>query len=276
MKTLSFVIPMYNEQFRLTKTMAALNSFEKPKGITLSEVIFVNDGSTDETLMLLNRAKTTILRRFRKKFPKTTIQIVTYRNNYGKGFAIKQGMLKATGDYTLFFDADMSTPLTEVAKLVPFMKQEKDVIIGTRKNGKSTVIMHQPLLRESLGKVFTKLAQTVLQVEVTDFTCGFKAFSSKARKAIFSKSQIATWGYDGEIMYLTKKYRLSFSEKAVLWSNDPNTKVRMFQAIPKTLSDLFMVYWYHEIQPRTITLRPLVVSHLQQLPIAGRITALFL
>ncbi len=147
MKTLSFIIPVYNESTRLHKTMDALNTLTLPKGISLSEIIFVNDGSTDDTSFLLGRARSTILRRFKRHFKKTKITIVTYRNNMGKGFAIKQGMLRATSDYTLFFDADMSTPLSQIQKLLPFMEKDIDVIIGTRKNGKSTVILHQPLLR---------------------------------------------------------------------------------------------------------------------------------
>jgi len=275
MKTVSFVIPVYNEEKRLHKTMGALNTLKLHKDIRLSEVIFVNDGSTDSTPALLQRAKATVLRTFTRKCPKTKLTIVSYRMNRGKGFAIKQGMLRASSDYTLFFDADMSTPLSQLDKFVPFMKKNIDVIVGTRKNGRSTVIMHQPLLRELLGKVFTKLAQTILQVQATDFTCGFKMFSKHAREIIFGKSAISAWGYDGEILYLTKKNNLSWIEKSVVWSNDPHTKVNILKAIPQTILDLASVYWYHEIQPQYVHMKVTLRSSLQTMPIASRITSFF-
>lgn len=133
---------------------------------------------------------------------------------------------------------------------MPFIQKETDVIVGTRKNGKSTVVEHQPLYREFLGRVFTKLAQKLMKSTVTDFTCGFKAFSKKARIAIFSKARINTWGYDAEIIFLAQKQNLIMAEKAVTWSNDPGTKVRMYKAIPQALTDLFMVRWYHDVTPQ--------------------------
>jgi dolichyl-phosphate beta-glucosyltransferase len=109
------------------------------------------------------------------------------------------------GDYALFFDADMSTPLSQINNFLPYMENHTDVIIGTRKNGESAVIRHQPLCRELLGKYFTKLTRFVLEVDVTDFTCGFKAFSQSARLTIFPRSIINGWVYDAEILLLAKK-----------------------------------------------------------------------
>ena len=162
--TLDIIIPVYNESQRLKLTFQALNSFATPRGLKISKVIFVNDGSTDATLEVLESAKI--------KFPK---KIITYTHNQGKGSAIKLGFLNATADYALFMDADMSTPLTELSKLLPYIKEKIPVVIGTRKNGHSTVTVHQPWVREHLGKVFTFLSQLILNTWVTDFTCGFKA-----------------------------------------------------------------------------------------------------
>jgi dolichyl-phosphate beta-glucosyltransferase len=273
MQKISFVIPIYNESTRLHKTLEALNTLRLPKQLSLAEVLFVNDGSTDNTLRLLKHAKSNLLIHFTKAFPTTEIVVVSYKQNQGKGFAIKQGMLRSSADYTLFFDADMSTPLSQVTKFVPFMKKGIDVIIGTRKNGRSTVIMHQPLLRELLGKLFTKTAKTILQVDTTDFTCGFKAFSKQAREAIFSTSRIKAWGYDGEVLFLAKKYNFSQQEVPVLWSNDPNTKVKIYKAIPQTLIDLFRVHWYHHA-PKTPSLTP--SPQIRSMRLATRITSIFL
>ena len=135
------------------------------------------------------------------KFPK---KIITYTHNQGKGSAIKLGFLNATADYALFMDADMSTPLTELSKLLPYIKEKIPVVIGTRKNGHSTVTVHQPWVREHLGKVFTFLSQLILNTWVTDFTCGFKAFSRPAYTTIAPVMAINRWGFDSEIIYLAK------------------------------------------------------------------------
>src|SRR3989440_7138720 len=159
MITVSFIIPVANEEKRLEKTFTALQTVRVPHGIRLTEVIFVNDGSTDLTASMI------------KEFGKHNkrVRLISYTQNQGKGYAVRQGMLAATGDYALFFDADMSTSLSQIKKFVPYMENHTDVIIGTRKNGKSTVISRQPWYREVIGKCFTKLTQFLLQVDVTDF-----------------------------------------------------------------------------------------------------------
>jgi dolichyl-phosphate beta-glucosyltransferase len=244
MKTLSFVIPVYNEEKRLQKTFSALNNFKAPEELKLQEVIFVDDGSIDSTKQSLEHAKTML-----KKTLKAKIKIISYSQNKGKGYAVKQGMLSANSDYTLFFDADMSTPLSELSKFIPYVRVNKDVIIGTRKNGQSTVLVHQPKFRELLGKSFTLITKFALRLNVTDFTCGFKLFSKEAKDRIFKQSTINTWGYDAEIIFLANKFGFPIQEKAVLWSNDKNTKVKLYKAIPQTFMELFLIIWRHEIKP---------------------------
>ncbi len=241
MKTISFVIPVYNEEKRLTKTFAALSELALPRGLKLSEVIFVNDGSDDNSKLKIKNSK------LKKDYK---IKLVTYGKNRGKGFAIKQGMLESDADYTLFFDADMSTPLSQIAKFMPAIQKGIDVIIGTRKNGHSTVIVHQPLVREMLGRGFTKLTQILLQSKVTDFTCGFKAFSRKATSTIFPQSMINGWGYDAEIIYLASKNNFSTTEVPVAWSNDARTKVSLFKAVPTTLLEIGTIVYKHSLSKK--------------------------
>lgn len=242
MKTISFVIPLYNEEQRIGKAFKALNGLVLPVGLKLEKVIFVNDGSKDRTLAKIQAFKE------RSKLGKK-IQIVSYSRNQGKGYAIKKGMLESDSDYTLFFDADMSTPLTEIKKFMPYFDKNIDVVIGTRKNFESTVTKHQPLIRELLGKGFTLLTQIALNVIVTDFTCGFKAFSRNSVGPIFEDSIIKGWGYDAEILFLAKKYGFSYDEKAVLWANDERSKVKIYKAIPQTMQELWEIKWHHDIKP---------------------------
>lgn len=242
MVTISFVVPLFNEEKRIGKLFEALTSVRIPRGLRLEKVIFVNDGSTDTTLKQLKN--------FTKRKNKFETKIITYKENHGKGYAIKLGMLEANSDYALFFDADVSTPLSELTKFVPQIKKQIEVIIGTRKNGKSTVIIHQPKYREFLGKGFTLITQKVLSLNVTDFTCGFKAFSKVAKDNIFTKAQIQGWGYDAEIIFLATKNKFSMREVPVIWANDERTKVVLYKAIPKSLYELAQIYFIHALSPK--------------------------
>lgn len=238
-KTITFVIPVYNEEKRIIKTVTALRNAVIPQYLNLEKIIFVNDGSTDATSKLLNKFSNQIA-----QDTNTPVQILSYKENKGKGYAIKIGMTYSNSDYTLFFDADMATPLSELEKFVPFMKEGKPVIVGTRKNGESTVVEHQPRLRELMGRAFTLLSQIMLNTWVTDFTCGFKAFSREAKDNIFGRSRINRWGYDSEILYLARRLGYNLTEKAVIWSDDKNTKVKLFRAVFTSLSELIRIRYY--------------------------------
>lgn len=235
MNTLSIVIPVYNEEKRLRKTFKALYCGVKKTPFILSEIIFVDDGSKDGTLSLIKKEKSGL-----EKKLAIDVKIVSYFVNSGKGYAIKRGMEEASGDYLLFMDADISTPLSELSKLSEKIDLS-DIVIGTRKNGHSTVIVPQPLYRQILGHGFTYLTQLILNVWVTDFTCGFKLLTKDAYKKISPKMQIDGWGYDAEIMYLAKKFGFSISEVPVEWSNDKATKVSLFKDIYRSLKELIAI-----------------------------------
>lgn len=234
MTTLDLLIPLYNEQYRLRLTLKALANFKAPPSIKIRDVIFVNDGSADSTLNILKKVKL----KFSKK-------IISYKQNRGKGYAIKQGLLASTANYVLFFDADMSTPLSEIKKFIPFFKNNYGLVIGTRKNGHSTVISHQPPLREKMGKVFTFVSQLILNTWVTDFTCGFKALRSDVAQEIASRMKIDRWSFDSEILFLAKSFGFSMHEQAVTWSNEPNTKVNLFWDAIRSLKELLQIRCYH-------------------------------
>lgn len=192
--SLSIVIPVFNEERRLPKTFTALNAFLPNAPFQSVEVVFVDDGSRDETLRAIES--------FRKRHP--SVRLVSYPINRGKGFAVKTGMLAATKDFRLMVDADMSTPLSEIQKLVPYIAQECPMIVGTRKAANAHVVQEQPWWRKKLGEGYTLLAQAITGVNVSDFTCGFKCFSKEAAFKIFSASRIDRWSYDAEILFLAR------------------------------------------------------------------------
>lgn len=239
-KTISIVIPVFNEEKRLYKTFEALDSLGLPGGLKLTEILFVNDGSFDKTLPLLDEYKV------KSSLP---IALISYTKNKGKGYAVKQGMLSTNSDYTLLADADMSTPFTELSKFMKFIDENADIIIGTRKNGKSTVTIHQPYIRELLGKIFTRITRIVLQVNVTDFTCGFKLFSKNAVQLIFPKSQINRWGYDAEILFIAKNQDLQIYEKPVTWADVKNSHVNIVNAMFQTIKELLQIRLLHSVKP---------------------------
>jgi len=236
MNSLNFVIPVFNEEMRISKTIKALKKGFSFSGIKLEKIIFVDDGSTDKTTFLIKKARPSL-----EKVLGAQVKIISYKKNKGKGNAIRVGMLASDSDYTLFFDADMATPLSEFEKFLPFVKKGAPVIIGTRKNGKSTVRVHQPKYREVLGKGFTFLSNIILNTWVTDFTCGFKAFSREAKNEIFSKATIDRWGYDAEIMFLSRKLGYKIQERAVLWYDDNRTKVNLAKDLPNTFFELIRI-----------------------------------
>lgn len=236
MKTLSIIIPVFNEEKRLNTTFTQLLGRWIPAGVKLQSVIFVNDGSEDSTLSLLKREK----RRLQSQLH-CTVVILTYTQNRGKGYAIRKGMQESHSDYSLLCDADMSTPLSEIKKCAALMKKNSPVIIGTRKNGHSTVTIHQPYFREKMGKVFTFIAQVSLGTSVTDFTCGFKLFSENAREAIFSRALINRWGYDAELLFLATRLDFAISEVALSWAHDAGTKVHILRDALSSLSELAQI-----------------------------------
>lgn len=240
MKTLSFVIPLYNEEKRIKYCFKALKSFKSPKNIELKEIIFVNDGSKDNTLLEIKNNTQDLFNKTGAK-----VVIVSYKKNKGKGYAVKKGMLKSKSDYSLFFDVDMSTPLNQLKKFAPLILKGNDVIIGTRKSLKSTVVIQQPLYRQLLGKVFTSFSNIVLNTNVTDFTCGFKAFSKRSTKEVFIKSKINRWGYDSEILFLASKLNYNIIEIPVTWSDVRGSKVNVFKSVFSSLNDLYLIKKNH-------------------------------
>lgn len=229
--SVSIVIPSYNEAKRIGRAFSALSSFRAPKGMKIDEVILVNDGSTDQTLKLLKR--------FQSKY---STRVISYKKNMGKGYAVRKGMLASKSKYTLLIDADISTPLSQIDKFMPFMNADIDVIIGTRKNGHSTVTVHQPWIRENMGKVFTAISRQILGVKnITDFTCGFKMFKYEAKQAIFSRAKINRWGYDSEVIFLARKLGFYMVEKAVIWANQKNTKVNLLTDTFRSFAELLQI-----------------------------------
>lgn len=210
---LSIIVPVYNEKKRLNN-LRTIHTYLKNKKFT-SELVVVNDGSTDQTHSLLKKLS--------KEFPFT---IVSYKENKGKGFAVKTGMLTAKGNNRLFTDIDLSTPI-ETCDIFIKKFDKYQVIVGTRKHKKANVVIHQPKLREQMGKTYTVLVNKILQLHVSDFTCGFKYFSEEAADQIFSNVTTNRWSFDAEVVFLAHHLGYKTTEIPLEWSNESDTKVKL-------------------------------------------------
>jgi dolichyl-phosphate beta-glucosyltransferase len=228
---LSLVIPAYNEESRIGETLQGMIDYcrERPY---LVEIIVVDDGSDDDT------------RRIAESYADRGIplEVIRYELNRGKGHAVKTGMLAARGQYALFADADMSTPIEMLERFEPLMESGQDVIIGTRKVAQATVARHQPFYRESMGKVFTWLSNFTLGLGVSDFTCGFKCFSRKAVKPVFERQVIDGWGYDTEIIFIASTLGFGISEVPMVWYNDEATRVKLWKHVFTSLGELIRIW----------------------------------
>jgi len=224
---LSVIIPVFNETTRIYLLNEILSYFSSQK--YSFEIIIVDDGSTDDTLEKLKLYQ-----------DQKHLKVISYPKNQGKGYAIKTGMLKADGEFRLFTDVDLSTPISEIEKFLPWFNQF-DAVIGTRRSKESKVIVHQSKIREFLGQGFTIMSRTILNTYVSDFTCGFKCFSAKAAEKIFKNLTINRWGFDAEVIFLAKKFGFNIKEIPVIWKNDAETKVKFPQDLINSFSELIII-----------------------------------
>ena len=213
MKSTSFIVPVYNEAKRLPHTINEMLNFIRSRPEP-SEIIFVDDGSTDGTLCCLWGVMGC-----------SNVRIITYRQNRGKGYAIKRGMIEACNDIVFFMDADLSVPLSVADEFLrAFDDDSVGIVIGSRRIEGSKVTQRQHWLRESLGRVFTALSN-ILVPGVSDFTCGFKAFRRETGQRLFVAALVDDWSFDTEILFLAQRAKSRTVEVPVEWHDVKGSKV---------------------------------------------------
>lgn len=227
----SAIIPAFNESGKIINAIEKTAAYFETEKLEY-EIIVVNDGSSDNSLALL--------RAFSEKNSK--IKIISLAKNYGKGYAVKTGMMNAVGTYRIFFDADLSVPLETVKTFLNTLKNNSaDVVIGTRKTKGAVITKKQPFYREFLGKGFSKITNIILGTNYSDITCGFKCFKEESAKKIFSRQKINRWSFDSEILFLAKKLNYRVAEIPVVWKNNPATKVKVIRDIVVSLFELIRI-----------------------------------
>lgn len=219
--SLSIIIPAYNEQARVGETIGKILSYletERPA----AELIVVDDGSSDRT--------TDVAKKACAEFPGIKSNVIRYEENRGKGFAVRTGLLECRGETALFSDADLSTPITELPKLVdPIEAGRFDVTFGSRALDRNLIGERQPWRREQGGKVFNFFVRRLTGLSFWDTQCGFKAFRMNKFRPLLKLMQIDRFGFDVEFLYVAHKFGLGLKEIPVRWNNDDRTKVSIFR-----------------------------------------------
>ena len=222
---LSFVIPAYNEAVRLSHTLTQVLTYLQLQDYR-SEVIVVDDGSTDNTAQIVEAIFAT------KSTSRVLTRLVSYAENQGKGYAVRQGMLAAVGEIAVFSDADLSTPIAELPKLLaPILADEFDVVFGSRAVDRSLIGVHQPWLREQSGRFFNLVMQLVTGLPYVDTQCGFKAFRLAMCRPLIEGAVLNRFGFDVELLFLAHKAGLRLREQPVLWDDAAGSKVGIFSGV---------------------------------------------
>ena len=216
MPDLSVIIPTYNEEPNIRRSAGAALEWLRTQGLEW-ELLLVDDGSRDATA--------TIEHELARDEPR--IRVLAHTPNRGKGYAVRQGMLAATGAVRLFLDADYSTPIDEFDQFRPHLDAGADIAIGTRRVADARIETRPPLHRYLLGELYIKLAAGLLGSRIGDFNCGFKAFTAQAAERLFALQRRNDWSFDAEVLVLAERLGFRIKEVPVRWAHVQNTsKVR--------------------------------------------------
>jgi glycosyltransferase involved in cell wall biosynthesis len=226
---LGIVVPAYNEARRIRGTLERLCHFKERRPYTI-ELMVVDDGSTDHTVETVS------------EFP--GIRLVRNDRNHGKGFTVRHGVLEARGEFVLFTDADLSTPIEEVEKLLSVLQSSgADAAVGSRALERELIGIHQPWLRETAGRFFNLLVRVFTGLRLHDTQCGFKLFKRSSTRRAFELMRVEGFGFDPELLFLIERAGGRVVEVPVRWNDNPATKVRFLRDSTRMFLDLIAIRW---------------------------------
>jgi dolichyl-phosphate beta-glucosyltransferase len=234
LRSITIVIPAYNEEQRLPGTLAAVLAHLDRREWEFTEVIVVDDGSTDRTAVVV------------EEFCRShaTVRLVRNPGNCGKGHSVRRGMLEAKGDWVLFSDADLSAPIEEMDKLLAAAEEQgAAVAIGSRALDRSLIEIHQSYFRETAGRIFNLLMRLLTGLRFLDTQCGFKLFEARAARDVFRRQRLERFGFDAEVLFIAQRLGYRTVEVPVRWSHSEGTKVSMFRDSLNMFLDLLRVRW---------------------------------
>ncbi len=238
-KSLSIIFPVFNEKLRLKSSFNHILSFLKTKKKIKIQIIFVDDGSSDNSYNLIN----SFVKNYKssKINKKVNFQVIKSKNNLGKGSALKLGVNKATNDWIITADIDMSVSLFQIYKWIDkkFIIKKYPVYFGSRKNKKSVV--ESNLIRQILGDLMSLLTFIILNIKIKDTQCGYKLYKKSLAKPIFKKLKDYGYNHDLEIILRLKKKNIKIKELPVKWKHKNNSRLNIFFDPIKMLIGIFLM-----------------------------------
>jgi len=219
LRSISIVIPAFNEEARLPSSLQRVFDYLRPRDFSFAEIVVVDDGSRDGTGSLVEQLQV----------QHSNLRLVRNPGNRGKGFSVRHGVMEARGEWILSTDADLSAPIGELDKLIAAVEREDArVAIGSRALDRSLVGVHQSWLRESAGRVFNVLMRLMTGLPFRDTQCGFKLFEAAAAREIFERQTLDGFSFDVEDLVIAKVLGYKAVEVPVVWNNVEGTKVSAF------------------------------------------------
>ena len=225
---LSVIIPAHNEENRLPRALEQVLRFLKEQPFT-SEVIVVENGSTDKTLQVA------------QKFAGEHKSVRVTQSERGKGAAVKRGMLEAQGKYRFMCDADLSMPVEEITKFIPPALEDPDIAIASRE-ARGAVRYNEPSYRHLGGRGINFLIQLFILPGLNDTQCGFKCLRADVAEKVFNLQTLQGWSFDIEILYIARRYGYRIQEIPIHWYHDAETKVRALPDAIRMFQDIFRIH----------------------------------
>ena len=227
---LSVIVPAYNEEARISASLTAITDYLGGQNYSW-EVLVVDDGSTDATAQLAEESIGSNSR----------VHLVSVPHG-GKGWAVKQGMLRAQGQYRFLCDADLSMPIEQLSRFLPPNGPAADIVIGSREVLGSRRI-NEPWRRHLMGRIFNLLVRLLAVPGIQDTQCGFKCFKGQVAQQLSTLQKLNGFGFDSELLFLARKLDFSVAEVPIDWYYQPRSKVRPIQDSLRMIGDLLSIRW---------------------------------
>jgi len=235
---ISIVVPAYNEERRLPPTLIDIVDY-CDRTYRSYEIIVVDDGSKDSSSEVV------------KKFERvrSQVRLIQLPRNYGKGHAVKVGVLNSHGQRILFADADGAAPIEELRRLECALREGADIAIGSRAIASHETKVETSLHRKLLGRLFNRCVNVVLLPGISDTQCGFKLFTHAAAEFLFKHQTANRFSFDVELLFLARRTEMKIAEIPINWTNIPGSKVNLITDALRMFRDVFRFRIVH----RTIT-----------------------
>lgn len=227
---LSIIVPAYNEEQRLPRTLETLDAFITAQPYSV-ELLVVENGSSDRTLELAQSAAA--------RYPWLR---VLHEEQSGKGLAVKRGMLSARGEYRFICDADLSMPVAEINHFLPPALTGVDVAIGSRE-APGAVRYNEPMHRHFIGRAFNLLVKMIVLPGLEDTQCGFKCFRAEIAEAVFPHQTMTGWAFDVEVLFIARRMGFIVQEVPISWYYGRGSRIHVLRDSVRMALDLLRIRW---------------------------------